>query len=391
MKISRNELQNYFRDPLPSTEGIADAFTSHCFEIEEVAGDLLDIKVLPNRVADCSSEAGIAAELSTILDLPMKDEPAATFSDTTVDISLARINAILGARFSQAEVEDVFRRLRFRVEKDGESFRVAAPAFRTDIGIPEEVAEEVGRILGYERIPAIELPPLSETPEQARYRGIERKKDMLVAQGFTEVSTQSFAAQGDVFLANPLDKTRPALRTSLEENLRDALARARHHAPLVFPPKQEAKLFEVGTVFPKEGEYLELRTIEHAGTQGKDVTVADTLSVAGLEEYGKGYAPKRYRLSAYKPFSLYPFITRDIALWVPPATRADDIQDSIRAHAGAFLVRLDQFDQFSKEGKVSYAFRLVFQSMERTLTDEEVNGVLENITAVLGAKGYEVR
>ena len=54
-------------------------------------------------------------------------------------------------------------------------------------------------------------------------------------------------------------------------------------------------------------------------------------------------------------------------------------------------MRLNQFDYFEKEGKVSYAFRLVFQSMERTLTDEEVSAVMQKITAMLLAKGYEVR
>ncbi len=391
MKISRNELQKYFKNPLPSAADIADAFTFHCFEIEEVAGDILDIKVLPNRAADCSSAAGIAAELSAILDVPLKNELISDFSDTVVEVSLARINAILGTSFSEADVEDVFRRLRFRVEKSGEVFRVAAPVPRTDIEIPEDIAEEVGRILGYERISAAPLPPLPEVPEQARYRGIERMKDMLVAQGCTEISTQSFASKGDVLLANPLDKTKPALRTSLEENLHDALVRAKQYAPLVFPRKHTIKLFEVGTVFPNEGEYLELRMTERVEAWGENAAIFDNLSVAKLAEYGKDYVPKRYQLGAYKPFSLYPFVTRDIALWVPEATPADDIRDTIREHAGALLVRRDQFDQFLKEGRISYAFRLIFQSMERTLTDEEVNGVMENITTALGAKGYEVR
>ncbi len=391
MKISRNELQKYFKDPLPSAADIADAFTFHCFEIEEVAGDVLDIKVLPNRAADCSSASGIAAELSTILDLPLKDEPDSIFSDATVEVSLARINAILGAHFSEAEVEDAFRRLRFRAVKNGDAYRVTAPLPRTDIEIPEDIAEEVGRVLGYERILADELPPLPVPPEQARFRGIERMKDMLVEQGFIEVSTQSFAPRGAVALENPMDKTKPALRTSLEENLRDALARAQRYAPLVLPPKQKVKLFEVGTVFPKEGEYLELRMTERVSAWGEHSALADNLSIAKLEEYGKGYTPKRYQLSAYRPFSVYPFITRDVALWVPETARAEEIADAIRTHAGALLVRLDQFDRFSKGGKVSYAFRLIFQSTERTLTDEEVNGAMEHVIAALEAKGYEVR
>lgn len=391
MKISRNTLQDYFESSLPSAAAIADAFTFHCFEIEEVDGDTLDIKVLTNRAADCNSESGIAAELSAILDIPLKNISSDGFSEKTVEVSLARINSILGSDFSEKEVEDVFRRLRFAVKKDGEIFHVSAPVPRIDIVIPEDVAEEVGRILGYDRVEAMELSPASEVSDQARYRGIEKMKDQLVEQGFIEVSTQSFAKKGDIFLANPLDKTKPALRTSLEENLQSALVRAKQYAPLVLPPKEAIKLFEVGTVFPKEGEYLELRMTERVPEWGDAADTSDNLSVAKLEDYGKDYLPVRYTLEAYRPFSVYPFIMRDIALWVPGGTDTSSIESVIRENAGELLARLDQFDQFEKEGRVSYAFRLVFQSMGRTLTDDEVNGIMEKITGVLSAKDYEVR
>lgn len=391
MKISRNDLQKYFVAPLPSTATIADAFTFHCFEIEEVEGDVLDIKVLTNRATDCSSEAGIAAELSAILDLPLKNKSIDGFSDTAVEVSLSRINEILGANFSEVEVEDVFRRLHFRVKKNGNVFRVAAPLPRIDIEIPEDVAEEVGRILGYDLVPAMELPPASEIPDQARYRGIERMKDQLIEQGFIEVSTQSFAKNGDIILANPLDKTKPALRTSLEENLHNALLRAKQYAPLMLPPKVGVKLFEAGTVFPEEGEYLELRMTERVKEWGDAVGISDNLSIAKLEDYGKDYTPTRYTLGTYQPFSVYPFIIRDIALWVPLGTKENLIENSIRENAGEFMVRLDQFDHFEKEGRVSYAFRLVFQSMDRTLTDEEISVMMVNITVGLASKDYEIR
>lgn len=391
MRISRNDLQKYFEEALPSTAALADAFTFHCFEIEEIEGDVLDIKVLTNRATDCNSEAGVAAELSAILDLPLKNGSVDGFSEKTVEVSLPRINAILGSNFSEKEIEDVFRRLRFAVKKDSDIFHVSAPMSRTDVVIPEDVAEEVGRILGYDRIPESELPPISGTPDQARFRGIEKMKDQLVEQGFIEVSTQSFAKQGDIFLANPLDKTKPALRTSLEENLQSALERAKQYAPLVLPPKASVKLFEVGTVFAKEGEYLELRMTERVKEWGDAAGISDNLSVAKLEEYGKDYTPKRYTLGTYKPFSVYPFITRDIALWVPSGTEVSIIESAIQENGGELLLRLDQFDHFEKEGRVSYAFRLIFQSHDRTLTDDEINGITEKITSVLVAKGYEVR
>ena len=378
MKISRDTLQTYFSKPLPSIETIADAYTFHAFEIDSVEGDMLDVKVLPNRAADCSSEAGIATELSAILDVPLKNETADSFSDKKVEVSLERMNAILGSNFSEEEIEDVFRRLHFRVEKNGKIFRVTAPVVRTDIEIPEDVAEEVGRILGYDRVLAVELPPISGTSDQARYRGIERVKDFLTERGFTEISTQSFAKKGEIILANPLDKNKPALRKSLDENMKEALERAKQYAPLVLAPGQKPRLFEIGTVFTKKGEHLAVETSEQ---------VSDIPEIKDDPEY----VPKSYALGTYKPFSIYPFITRDIALWVPSGTESADVEKMTYEHAGELLARLDQFDRFEKEGRVSLAFRLVFQSMERTLTDDETNGIMTNIAATLSSKGYEVR
>ena len=75
MKVSLKWLQTYFDAPLPPAEQIADALTFHAFEIEEIQGDMLDVKVLPNRAADCLSHRGIAKELSAILDIPLTNDP----------------------------------------------------------------------------------------------------------------------------------------------------------------------------------------------------------------------------------------------------------------------------------------------------------------------------
>jgi phenylalanyl-tRNA synthetase beta subunit len=216
-------------------------------------------------------------------------------------------------------------------------------------------------------------------------------KDQLVEQGFIEVSTQSFAKKGDITLANPLDVAKPALRTNLTENLKDVLSRAKHYIPRLLGPGAKLKLFEVGTVFPKAGEYLALEMSERVLTWGDAAGMHDNLSVAKLEEYGKEYTPILLKQGAYKPFSIYPFITRDIALWVPVGTTVAAVESVVRENAGGLLVRLDSFDQFEKEGRISYAFRLVFESMERTLTDEDANVIMTRISSVLTAKGYETR
>lgn len=104
----------------------------------------------------------------------------------------------------------------------------------------------------------------------------------------------------------------------------------------------------------------------------------------------------------FKPISQYPFSARDVAVFVPGERHADAdvlsvIMSSLNDDQKALLVRATLFDVFTKrkEGepvKTSYAYRLVFQSAARTLTEDEVVGAMKAITDVLAAQvGWEVR
>jgi phenylalanyl-tRNA synthetase beta subunit len=93
----------------------------------------------------------------------------------------------------------------------------------------------------------------------------------------------------------------------------------------------------------------------------------------------------------FKPYSTYPFISRDIALWVLEGVSASEVENVLNAAAGELRVRTTLFDEFTKDGRVSYAFRLVFQSYEKTLTDAEVNTIMDRITAAVSERRWEVR
>lgn len=342
---------------------------------------------------------------------------------TPVSTTLAQINNRLGSRLESHEVGHVFDLLGLSYIEEGETFIVTPPFERQDINIPEDLSEEVGRIVGYDRIASVSLSPFSNTPDQRRYRGIERIKDLLVARGFTEISTPSFSVTGDIMLANPLDKTKPALRASLTGNMREALLRAGTQAPKVLGPVSDIRLFEIGTVFTNENEYLSLVLGQELGSGGNypATLIADTvralqaecegvwpdpekLSLPGLyeihlepsgvnlESLGDGYEPTRTAIGAFRPFSLYPFALRDIAVWVPGGVSEEEVSRLIAMEAGELLVRIDQFDRFEKEGRTSYAFRLVFESNDHTLSDTDLTPCMERVTTALNARtGWEVR
>lgn len=341
--------------------------------------------------------------------------PVQQDSSSSVSFTVGTINEKLGASFTKEEIVGVFQRLGFDTSEEGSAFVVSAPFERRDIQIPEDVVEEVGRILGYDRIEPVALPPADSTVDLARYRGIERVKDFLTERGFTEISTPSFAGAGEIMLANPLQEEKPYLRADLAGNMQEAVTRGVYVAPRVLGPVTDVRLFEVGTVFEKDGERLSL-ALGYAPLAGKKQKVLEeiagelssllnlSLSVGAdgvlevplgevdLEKLGAGYAPRDVSLQKYKEFSLYPFALRDIAVWTPEGTTENEVIDVILKEAGDTVARIDLFDRFEKEGRISYAFRIVFESFEKTLSDVELVPAMERITHALQAKeGWEVR
>jgi len=596
MIVSRNWLQKYFDQPLPSADVVTDAFTFHSFEIEEQDGDRMDVKVLPNRAADCLCHRGIAKDLAAILDLPFKNDPlrtpiqngdfvsphlrveiedgkkclryvgalvkgvkigpspmwlreaieavgqrsinnivdatnfvmlnigqpmhafdatklvekdeaftigvrgakkeekittlsgeefilpegtllitdenadipigiagvkggmhaeitsattdivveSANFDCTTirraaqalklpteaslrfqnrpspelaaygmrdvlaliqeiaggevigvidvyptrsekiqeVSVSLAKINGVLGVNFSKEEVADAFRRLDLDTKIDGETFTVTPSFERNDIQIPEDLIEEVGRIVGYDKISAVELPPFPKQPEvNPNFYAAEHEREDLISKGYSEVFTSVFADKGERVVTNKVDGVRPYLRTSLIPGLEDALLKNARNKDLL--GLKEVKLFDIGTVWKSGKEVTMLATIgekEKANERVLEPIAVNTYEHLPTSSTGN-----------YQTFSKYPFIVRDIAMWVPAGTEADDVLKVIRENSGELLVRSEKFDEFRKNDKVSYAFRLLFQSFDRTLFDEDANARMENVNDAVKEKGWEVR
>lgn len=104
-------------------------------------------------------------------------------------------------------------------------------------------------------------------------------------------------------------------------------------------------------------------------------------------------APESPRYSDPSP---YPAVRRDLAVLLERGQPAGDVLDAIRKSAGQVLVSADIFDRYEGKGvppgKVSVAFRLVFQRGDRTLQDAEVGKTTERIVAMLGQRfGAELR
>ena len=98
----------------------------------------------------------------------------------------------------------------------------------------------------------------------------------------------------------------------------------------------------------------------------------------------------------FKEISIYPEIKKDIAIIVDKNISSEEIAKTIKSSAGKLLLNSEVFDVYMganlPEGKKSIAYALTFGASDRTLTDEEVNPVLDKIVAgVEKAFGAELR
>ena len=95
----------------------------------------------------------------------------------------------------------------------------------------------------------------------------------------------------------------------------------------------------------------------------------------------------------YEPLSRFPSVMRDISLLVNQSTRVEEILNIIQESGGNLINDVDLLDFYEDEklgdNKRSLTFRIVFQSHERTLIDEEINELMEKIIKALKNK-FEV-
>ena len=253
----------------------------------------------------------------------------------------------------------------------------------------EELGEEVARIVGYDKIPAIELPALKGKSEiNENFARGESVREELMEKGYSEVVTSVFADKGKRRVLNKVGGERPYLRENLKDGLVQALEKNIRNKDIL--GLKEVRLFEIGTIWNAGKEEIVVGRIgeKERATQ----TVLSEISEKSYDQIHYQDLPIS-DLKRYQSFSRYPFIVRDLSLWIPDN---DDARGrliiGIFGECGAGLLRnVVLFDQFKKDGRNSLAFHLVLQSFEKTLTDEEVNAVMERVYTAVKKEGWEVR
>lgn len=410
----------------------------------ELARDAMD-RVTALIVQIAGGEDTVAESIVDVY--PIKQE------SRIISLSPEDVNRLLGTTLSDEDIEKFLHQLGFSFEKKESPavFIVAVPPERLDLKETADLVEDIAHVFGYGNIPSIE-PKKEPAGINKKFYYTTVLRNALARAGFSEIYGYTFAEDGEAEIANPLQQERKYLRANLTDGMLNALGRNILNAPLL--GAESVSLFEIGNVFHKTSEKtlcavgvhhgrkvnpaprsvvsdsstaqtslqekvsswrgvkdgtvrsILARIAEEIGTPSlptidgydltdcmREVVVLDIDAlVVTLPEPKCEYTFSENKPMQYKSFSLYPFIVRDIAVWVPDGTKQSAVTDIILAEGGGILVQGPTlFDEFKKDGKISYAFRFVFQAPDKTLTDLDVNAIMERIYTKLKGLGFVVR
>ncbi len=175
-----------------------------------------------------------------------------------VPLRPARARQVIGAPIDDAEMASILQGLGMSVTRDGANWRVMPPTWRFDLGIEEDLIEEIARVHGFDNVAEVVQPsrqPLAPCTE-TRVRG-DVAADVLVQRGYFDAITYSFIEPRlqqiftpgveSLTLANPISAELATMRASLWPGLA---------AALVFNQRRQqsrVRLFEIGRKFVVTG------------------------------------------------------------------------------------------------------------------------------------------
>ena len=222
-----------------------------------------------NRACELVELLGAGEVLDGMIDV-LNDIP----QPRTVTLEPERINALLGTDISEADMVEYLRRLEIPVE--GREIRI--PSWRPDLVMTADIAEEVGRLYGYNNIPTTAF---RSTTAEGGYTGtmvLENTAGSLCRSlGYSEILTYSFVSpavfdlirlpadsplRSALRIQNPLGEDASIMRTVALPSMLSVLARnnAYHNSAVKLYELAKVYLAREGQMLPDEPKHLVLGT-----------------------------------------------------------------------------------------------------------------------------------
>ncbi len=247
-----------------------------------------------------------------------------------VKFTSTQVNKHLGTTISSQVMVDILKRLEFEISSvKGEEITVTVPSWRNDVRCMSDIAEEISRIYGFNRI-ASTLPDgsMMQGGQSEEQSFVDRVKDILVAAGMNEIISFSFThpqtfdklnipvdsqLRQAVEIMNPITDEFPLLRTTAVSSVLETIARN------LSRKNEDLKIFEIGSVFtPKALPLTELpieklmlcgaltgKRTDIAWNQGKDtVDFYDAKGV--IEALFERLGIQKYTVQAGEHYAMHP-------------------------------------------------------------------------------------
>jgi phenylalanyl-tRNA synthetase beta chain len=410
---------------------------------------VLGVEVYVEKIKQYFPEAIIHKTYSSVEEKIFID----SFSLSTIDVNIDRSINLIDAGDNSLKnafihfIENTLPKTGATVGKKGvDTYTVTAPLYRTDLQTEADVVDEFIRNVGYGAVAYRPTKTVTEVHQEKRYKVLHKIRKFLTERMYTEVLLHTLVDSKKnpdaVLLENSLTSERDSLRARLAPELTVAITKNFPFLDLV--EKKAVELFEIGNVnyvhekkevkqklhlalgigmpkWPKKRDesrmpvnmlrelalYLEVDAAyfdKAVQTENADKTVyvaevditdlIDQVTLIESDEIGKTYGSHNARIKSfpYKKASIYPSMSRDLAFFATGES-TEEVDTDIRAFAGRHVLieAVTLFDVFTKEDKTSYAYRFVFQSYEKTLTDEDVKVIMDEINAYVDKKGWIIR
>ena len=383
-----------------------------------------------------------------------------------IKLDVDRINNLLGTNISKQEMIDILEKIDIKVENDF----VIAPYFRMDLEFVADVAEEIARFYGYDKLDTTLIKAATTLGVRTKEQKIEKKiEDVLVNNGLSEIYTYGFVGEKDlekskirkelienaITITNPLSDEYKLMRPTTIPSMMQILALNNNRK------NQNVKLFDISRNYRnvngevEKGEVPLQENILTIGMYGDDVDfytlkglIENVLEVSNVNSYdiqketqNESYHPGRcanikvgidviatigevhpevlmnYDINKkcylaevnitkivkyskqnkkYHEVPKFPAVERDIAIIVDENIEVGEIEKTIIRKARKLLKgkksleELKLFDIYRDEkigeNKRSVAYSLVFRDLSKSLSDDEINPVMEEITKELENK-----
>ena len=365
----------------------------------------------------------VVEENSTIKDVQIFSENNIKDTNKLIPVDVNIVNRILGTKLQETKYINYLSKLGFCI-KNG---LIRIPSYRNDIETQNDIAEEIARVIGYDIIPVSKFSiPINRNTtlcsKEVKIRSI------LIDKGFYEVINNPFVNDNtptSVHIDNPLDSNRAYIRESIMNSLIRNLESNEKRQ------KDSIKLFEISNVhsyingnisinkslsviasgrvgknyneFSKKitEEYLkkllnELQSENDSNfieVSRKNINSKSRYPIFGLEimindvsddinKY-KSISSRPNIFNQYKQISLFPSVNRDISFSIDRIDLLNILQDIINTSSYKILKDRFIFDFFEnkKLNVIKVGVRFTFQDSQKTLTDKEVDKVLNEIIA----------